>query len=81
MFFAKLPSSLALRLTLWYAAVFAASSLLAFAVVYALIVGFIAERGDEDLQEDLDEYAIHWRQEGIDRVRWHLGHTDLRGCG
>lgn len=76
MFFAKLRRvshpkpgrSLALRLTLWYAAVFAASSLLAFAVVYALIVGFIAERGDEDLQEDLDEYAIHWRQEGLDRV-------------
>ena len=37
MFFAKLPrlrSSLALRLTGWYAAIFAVSSLLAFAVVY-----------------------------------------------
>ncbi len=71
MFFAKLPSfgrSLALRLTIWYAAIFAVSSGLAFAVVFALIASFIAERTDEDLRQDLDEYTIHWRQEGIERV-------------
>jgi heavy metal sensor kinase len=60
--------SLPLRLTIWYAAIFAASSVLAFAVAYVLIAGFVAARTDEDLRQDLDEYAIHWRQEGIERV-------------
>lgn len=68
MYFAKLPRSLALRLTIWYAAIFAASSMLAFTVAYVLIAGFVAERTDEDLRQDLDEYALHWRQEGIERV-------------
>ena len=76
MCFEKLPDrlgrSLALRLTIWYAAVFAASSVLAFAVVYAFIASFVAERTDEDLRQDLDEYAIHWRQEGIERVRQEM---------
>ncbi len=71
MYFAKLPrfgQSLALRLTVWYAAIFAASSLFAFAIAYALIVNIVAERTDDDLREDLDEYAHHWRQEGLERV-------------
>lgn len=71
MYFEKLPrfgQSLALRLTVWYAAIFAASSLFAFAIAFALIAMFVAERTDDDLREDLDEYAHHWRQEGIERV-------------
>ena len=60
--------SLALRLTLWYAAVFAATSALAFAGAYALIAGALAERADEELRQDLDEYAMHWRKDGIDGV-------------
>ncbi len=71
MYFEKLPSpgqSLALRLTIWYAAIFAASSVLAFAVVYALIASFVAERTDDELRQDFEEYALHWREEGIDRV-------------
>ena len=81
MFFAKLPrlgSSLALRLTGWYAAIFAVSSLLAFAVVYALISAVLAERSDEELRQDLDEYAMHWRQEGFERVTREMG-LDSRG--
>lgn len=68
MSFAKRPRSLALRLTLLYAAIFAASSLLTFAVAYALIAGFVAQRTDDELREDLDEYALLWRQEGLARV-------------
>lgn len=64
----RLGQSLALRLTIWYAAIFAASSVFAFAVAYALIAGFVAARTDEELREDLHEYAMHWRQEGIERV-------------
>jgi heavy metal sensor kinase len=71
MFFEKLPRlgrSLALRLTIWYAAIFAVSSGLAFAVAYVLIASVVAERTDGELRQDLDEYAMHWRQEGIERV-------------
>ena len=45
MFLEKIPrltSTLALRLTLWYAAIFAVSSMIAFAFVYMLVVGFVA---------------------------------------
>jgi signal transduction histidine kinase len=71
MYFAKLPRlahSLAVRLTIWYAAIFAASSALAFGVVYALVAGSVAERTDEEMLQDFDEYANHWRQEGIERI-------------
>lgn len=81
MSFAKLPRvgrSLALRLTIWYALIFAASSLLAFAVAYVLIARFVAERTDDELLQDLDEYAIHWRQEGIARVTEEM-RSDTQG--
>ncbi len=68
MSFAKLPRprrSLALRLTLWYAVIFAATSVLAFSGAYALIAGAFTERTDEELRQDLDEYATRWRQNGI----------------
>ncbi len=68
MFFARLTSlrrSLALRLTLWYAAIFAATSVLAFAAAYALIAVALAERTDEDLRQDLDEYAELWHRDGM----------------
>ena len=71
MYFAQWPSlgrSVALRLTIWYAATFAASSLLAFAAAYALIAGTVAASTDEELREDLAEYATHWRQAGVERV-------------
>ena len=64
----RVRRSIALRLTIWYAAIFAASSLLAFAVVYALIAGVVADRTDDELREDVAEYTMHWRQEGIARV-------------
>ncbi len=68
MSFAKLPRprrSLALRLTLWYAAIFAATSVLAFSAAYALIAVALDDRTEEELRQDLDEYAAHWRLDGI----------------
>jgi heavy metal sensor kinase len=65
----KFRFTLALRLTLWYAAIFAASSVLAFAVAYALIAAFVAQRTDKDMQQDIDEYAALFEEGGIDRVR------------
>ena len=71
MFLEKIPrltSTLALRLTLWYAAIFAVSSVVVFAFVYVLVVGFIAERTDEELRQDIDDYAALYAQEGLARV-------------
>lgn len=61
--------TLALRLTLWYAAIFAASSLLAFVLVYALMVAVVQERTDGDLGEDIGEFAAFMRLGGLERVK------------
>jgi heavy metal sensor kinase len=71
MFFARLSNllhTLALRLTLWYAGVFAFSSIIVFAVVYGLVVSIVAERTDEDLEEDVEELATFHHRSGLSRV-------------
>ena len=68
----SLPRTLALRLTLWYAGIFAVSSTLAFALAYVLIAAVVQERTDEDLQEDIEEYAAYMRLGGLDRVKTEL---------
>ncbi len=74
----KLRSTLALRLTIWYAAIFAVSSILAFAFVYALTGAFVADRTDEDMRQDLGEFAALYKQEGIPRVRQEMA-LDTQG--
>lgn len=68
----NLRHTLALRLTLWYAGIFAASSTLAFALAYVLIAGVVSERTDEDLQDDIQEYAAFMRLGGLDRVKTEM---------
>ncbi len=68
----KRGRTLALRLTLWYAGVFAASSLLAFAFAYALIVGLVRDRMNEDLSEDIGEFTELLRMEGLPRVEQEM---------
>lgn len=60
--------TLALRLTLWYAAAFVVSSALALAFGYALVVAAVAARTDADLREDIEEFAGLYHDEGLDRV-------------
>ena len=67
-----LPHTLALRLTIWYAAIFAASSAFAFVFVYLLISTFIAQRTDKELQEDISEFAAFFQAEGIQRVKTEM---------
>ncbi len=64
-----LRHTLALRLTIWYGTIFAVSSLLAFSLVYALMVAIVQERSDEDLAEDIDEFAALFREGGVERVK------------
>lgn len=65
----SLRHTLALRLTLWYAGIFTASSILAFAVVYALMVAVVQKRADEDLREDLAEFAAFMQSGGLERIK------------
>ncbi len=65
----SLRHTLALRLTLWYAGIFAVSSILAFALVYALMVAVVQKRTDEDLRDDIAEFAAFMRSGGIERVK------------
>ena len=64
--------SLALRLTLWYAGIFAATSALAFAAVYGLIVTTVERRLDEDLADDVEEFAALYREGGQARVEHEM---------
>lgn len=68
----RLPQSLALRLTLWYAGIFALSSALVFIFLYLLISTTIAQRTDQDLHEDLDEFAAFLSEDGIERVKTEM---------
>lgn len=65
----KLRHTLALRLTLWYAGVFFASSVLAFVIVYALMVAVVQKRTDEDLRDDIAEFAAFMQSGGLERVK------------
>ncbi|MGH8513904.1 MAG: ATP-binding protein, partial [Gammaproteobacteria bacterium] len=76
----SLRHTLALRLTLWYAGIFAVSSILAFTLVYASVVSVVQERTDEDLEEDIEEFASLMQSGGLDRVKDEIT-ADTEGSG
>lgn len=72
MFSKKLRSlrhTLALRLTLWYAGIFAISSLLALALVYLLILTVVRDRTDADMRDDVVEFASFMQTGGLERLK------------
>ncbi len=72
MLFDKLRSlhrTLAFRLTVWYAAIFTASSLLAFFFFYLQIASILRERTDEDLVDDIEEFSTLLAAKGIEEVK------------
>ena len=69
----KRPSSLALRLTLWYAAIFTISSVVAFTVVYFIITSILQFQTDEDLKEDVSELSATFINKGLDKLREEIG--------
>jgi heavy metal sensor kinase len=64
--------TLASRLTAWYAAIFAVSSGLAFLIVYFVVVAVVQDRTDNDLREDIEEFASFVEEGGIERVKKEL---------
>jgi heavy metal sensor kinase len=70
--------TLAARLTLWYAGVFAASSVLAFSLTYLMIVALVRERTDDDLSDDIGEFAELLETEGMNGVEQEI-RLDMQG--
>jgi heavy metal sensor kinase len=64
-----LSRSLAFRLTLWYAGIFALSSCLAFVFFYFLIIDVLREQTDDDLRRQLAAFSGIMQVEGINGVQ------------
>src|SRR5262245_50002737 len=62
----SLRRTLAFRLTVWYAAIFTVSSLLAFFFFYVQIASILNERTDNDLAEDIEEFSFLLASKGIE---------------
>jgi heavy metal sensor kinase len=65
----RLRHTLAFRLTIWYAAIFTVSSLLAFFLFYLQIASILRERTDEDLLDDIKEFSALLAAKGIEEVK------------
>lgn len=65
----SLRRTLAFRLTVWYAAIFTISSLLAFLFFYLQIASILRDRTDEDLVDDIKEFSTLLAAKGIDEVK------------
>ena len=61
----RLRNTLAFRLTLWYAGIFALSSCVAFLLFYALITSVIQDRTDEELLAQARRFESLIRTEGV----------------
>ena len=64
----RLRHTLAFRLTLWYAGIFALSSCIAFLLFYTLITSVIRDRTDQELAGQVRRFAAALASEGIDEV-------------
>ncbi len=75
MFFAPNPenrSSLALRLTIWYTAIFALAAAIVFASCYFIIASVVQQRTDDGLREDIDELRDLYHAEGLAGLKEEL---------
>ncbi len=64
-----LSRSLAFRLTLWYAGIFALSSFLAFVFFYYVIIDVLREQTDDNLRRQLSAFSGIMQVEGITGVQ------------
>jgi heavy metal sensor kinase len=61
-------STLAFRLTLWYAGIFTISSCIAFLLFYILITSVIRDRSDEELLNQANRFTTLYSSEGVNEV-------------
>jgi heavy metal sensor kinase len=64
----KFRRTLAFRLTVWYAGIFTVSSVLAFFLFYLQIASILRERTDEELLDDLKDFAALLDAKGVEEV-------------
>ena len=64
----RLPNTLAFRLTLWYAGIFALCSCVAFLLFYALITSALQERIDQELLSQAQRFSTLLAGDGIGAV-------------
>src|SRR4030095_11142502 len=69
----RLPNTLAFRLTLWYAGIFALSSCVAFLLFYALITSVLQERIDQELLGQAQRFSTLLAGDGIGAVNNRAG--------
>jgi heavy metal sensor kinase len=62
-------NSLAFRLTLWYAGIFAISACIAFLLFYTLITSFILDRTDQELLDQSNRLSLLLASQGVNSVR------------
>ena len=65
----NLRHTLAFRLTLWYAAIFTISSLLAFFFFYILVTSVMKEQTDRELLDQVGKFSTLLAVKGIDAVK------------
>jgi len=64
----KLRGTLAFRLTLWYAGIFAVFSGVAFLLFYTLITSVLQERVDQELLGQVQRFSVLLATEGVEAV-------------
>jgi heavy metal sensor kinase len=72
--------TLAFRLTLWYAGVFAVSSCVAFLLFYMFITSYLRERTDRELLSQATEFSSVLANEGLEAVK-ALSVLNAQGAG
>lgn len=65
----RFRKTLSFRLTLWYAAIFTASSLLAFAYFYYEITAIVQQRTDEELLEEIEDFSKELAAKGLEALK------------
>ena len=72
--------TLAFRLTLWYAGVFAVSSCIAFLLFYTLITSVFRDRTDQELLAQAREFSATFSTRGMEAVR-NLAMLEAQAAG
>ncbi|NNG01497.1 MAG: HAMP domain-containing protein [Desulfobacteraceae bacterium] len=68
----QLKTSLSVRLTLWYAVIFTVSAILVLAIFYRQVISIAMARVDEELAEEVREFADLYTDAGIDAVKMEM---------
>ena len=64
----NLRHTLAFRLTLWYAGIFAVTACLAFLLFYAFMTKFIFDQTDQELKSQANRFSLLLASEGSSSV-------------